>query len=165
MPTQEMQLVQLQELSGIPFGSLKRHPKTVGNGLIWTHYALYPGRDVPQEDIKGLTRLRGICKTDSGSPSSARLCIEREPAVRVVLGYFVFVYVHPYMDGNGRTARFLMNVMLASGGYPWTVLPVTRREQYLKSLEKASVEQDIKPFAELLSMLVKATMEGKPEAN
>jgi hypothetical protein len=45
---------------------------------------------------------------------------EPEPAVRVVLGHFVFVYIHPYMDGNGRMGRFLMNVLLAAGGYPWT---------------------------------------------
>ncbi|MBX9689455.1 MAG: Fic family protein [Candidatus Obscuribacterales bacterium] len=89
---------------------------------------------------------------------------EKESAVRVVLGHFVFVYIHPYMDGNGRIGRFLMNVMLASGGYPWTVIPVTRREEYLKTLEKASVEQEIRPFAELISRLVQSTMEGKPEA-
>ncbi|MGQ0620623.1 MAG: Fic family protein [Panacagrimonas sp.] len=43
---------------------------------------------------------------------------EREPAVRVVPGHFVFVYIHPYLDGNGHMGRFLMNVMLSSGGYP-----------------------------------------------
>jgi hypothetical protein len=48
---------------------------------------------------------------------------EAEPAVRIVLGHFTFVYIHPYMDGNGRIGRFLMNVMLAAGGYPWTVVP------------------------------------------
>jgi len=42
----------------------------------------------------------------------------------MVLGHFVFVYIHPYLDGNGRIGRFLMNLMLAAGGYPWTV---TRR--------------------------------------
>jgi hypothetical protein len=41
---------------------------------------------------------------------------EKEPAVRVVLGHFVIVYIHPYMDGNGRMGRFLMNLMMASGG-------------------------------------------------
>lgn len=49
---------------------------------------------------------------------------EPEAAVRVVLGRFVFAYIHLYMDGNGRMGRYLMNVMLASGGYPWTVIPV-----------------------------------------
>ena len=46
---------------------------------------------------------------------------EQEPSVRAVLGHWMFGYIHPYPDGNGRMARFLMNVMLASGGYPWTV--------------------------------------------
>lgn len=89
---------------------------------------------------------------------------EKEPAVRIVLGHFVFVYIHPYMDGNGRTGRFLMNVMLASGGYPWTVIPVERCDQYLHALEAASVNQNIEPFSELISLLVAATMKGKPEA-
>jgi Fic family protein len=35
--------------------------------------------------------------------------------------------VHPYPDGNGRMARFLMNPMLASGGYPWTVVRMEDR--------------------------------------
>lgn len=82
------------------------------------------------------------------------LAKEENAAVRVVLGHFFFVYIHPYMDGNGRIGRFLMNVMLAAGGYPWTVIPVDIREQYIDALEKASVGQDIKPFARLISKLV-----------
>jgi Fic family protein len=83
-------------------------------------------------------------------------------AVRVVLGHFIFVYIHPYMDGNGRMGRFLMNVMLASGSYPWTVIPVERRNEYMQSLEVASIEQKIKPFAEFLAGLVRDNLEGKP---
>jgi hypothetical protein len=86
---------------------------------------------------------------------------EKEPAARVVLGHFVFVYIHPYIDGNGRMGRFLMNTMTASGGYPWTIVPVTERTAYLRALENASVRQNIKPFAELLSRLVQDTMTGK----
>ena len=87
---------------------------------------------------------------------------ELEPAVRVVLGHFIFVYIHPYMDGNGRMARFLMNVMLAAGGYPWTVIPLEKRDDYLDALESASVEQDIAPFAMFLGSLVSDSLEGKP---
>ena len=68
------------------------------------------------------------------------------------------------MDGNGRMGRFLMNVMLVSGGYPWTVIPVERRDQYMQSLESASVGQNIKPFAEFLAYLVEEGMKGKPVA-
>lgn len=79
---------------------------------------------------------------------------ETEPAVRVVLGHWVFVYIHPYYDGNGRVGRFLMNIMMASGGYPWTIIPVERRDEYMAALESASVQQDIRPFAMFLSTLV-----------
>jgi Fic/DOC family protein len=87
---------------------------------------------------------------------------EKEPAVRVVLGHFVFVYIHPYMDGNGRMGRFLMNLMLASGGYPWTVIPVGDRKPYMEALEKASVGEDIVPFADFLAGLVKKGLAGEP---
>jgi hypothetical protein len=79
---------------------------------------------------------------------------EPEPAVRVVLGHFMFVYIHPYFDGNGRIGRFLMNVMTASGGYPWTIIPLDRRDEYLASLEAASVDQDVKPLTRFLAGLL-----------
>jgi hypothetical protein len=79
---------------------------------------------------------------------------EPEPAVRVVLGHFMFVYIHPYFDGNGRIGRFLMNVMTASGGYPWTIIPLDRRDDYMSSLEAASVDGDIQPFADLLGEII-----------
>lgn len=94
----------------------------------------------------------------------ALLAREDDPAVRVVLGHFAFVYIHPYMDGNGRMGRFLMNLMLASGGYPWTVIPVQRRTDYMAALEQASVHQNIVPFAQLLGGLVESTMAGEDEA-
>lgn len=79
---------------------------------------------------------------------------EKEASVRVVLGHFMFVYIHPYMDGNGRMGRFLMNLMLASGGYPWTIVPLERRADYMAALERASVDGDIKPIAKFLADLV-----------
>lgn len=89
---------------------------------------------------------------------------ETEPSVRVVLGHFVFVYIHPYRDGNGRMGRFFMNVMLAAGGYPWTVVPLQRRDAYMTALEHASTEQNIVPFTEFLGRLVKQGQRGRPVA-
>lgn len=71
---------------------------------------------------------------------------EPEPAVRAVLGHHLFVFIHPYFDGNGRLGRFLMNTMLAAGGYPWTVIRMKSRTQYMAALEEASVKGNIKPF-------------------
>lgn len=76
---------------------------------------------------------------------------EKEPSVRAVLGHWMFGYIHPYQDGNGRIARFLMNAMLSSGGYPWTVIRVEDRTPYLRTLESASIESDIKPFAKFIA--------------
>ncbi len=71
--------------------------------------------------------------------------------VRAVLGHFTFVFIHPYSDGNGRLGRFLMNLMLASGGYPWTVIDVERRFGYMAAFESASAQQDIEPFARFVA--------------
>jgi len=86
---------------------------------------------------------------------------EPNPGVRAVLGHFLFVYVHPYMDGNGRIARFLMNSMLAASGYPWTIIPVQRRADYMNALAHASSGLNIEPFAALIAGLVRE-QEGAP---
>ena len=76
---------------------------------------------------------------------------ETEPSVRAVLGHWLFGYVHPYPDGNGRMARFVMNAMLASGGYPWTVIRIEDRDVYLAALETASIDREIGPFAQFVA--------------
>ncbi len=60
--------------------------------------------------------------------------------------------------------RFMLNVMLASGGYPWTVIPVEKRKDYMAALENANLENDIEPFTKFLSHLVNQGLKGKPVA-
>lgn len=84
------------------------------------------------------------------------LAHEPSPAVRAVVGHFCFVFIHPYMDGNGRIGRFLMNAMLASGGYPWTIIRVEWRDRYMAALDAASARVDIGPFAQFLADAVQA---------
>jgi hypothetical protein len=83
---------------------------------------------------------------------------EPEPGVRAVLGHWLFGYIHPYPDGNGRMARFVMNAMLASGGYPWTVIRVEDRNAYLAALDRASIDMKIEPFAEFIAERVRWSM-------
>ena len=84
------------------------------------------------------------------------LAQETEPAVRAVLGHHLFVFIHPYFDGNGRIGRFLMNAMLASGGYPWTIIRVKRRDAYMAALERASSGGEIKPLARFIAQEMRA---------
>jgi hypothetical protein len=76
---------------------------------------------------------------------------EPNAAVRGVLGHFLFVFIHPFQDGNGRMGRFLMNAMFASGGYPWTIIRVSQRPAYMAALEAASTKQDILPFVQMVA--------------
>lgn len=85
---------------------------------------------------------------------------EQSGAVRALLGHYFFVYIHPYMDGNGRLARFLMNVMLVTAGYPWTVIRVTERDGYMKSLDQVAREKDIQPFTRLVIQEMMRKHEG-----
>lgn len=90
--------------------------------------------------------------------------IEEEPhaCVRAVLGHHLFVFIHPYYDGNGRCGRFLMNVLLASGGYPWTVVRMASRAKYMAVLEEASVREDIKPLVLFLRDEMQAENGDRP---
>jgi len=80
-------------------------------------------------------------------------CIVSEEsfAVKAILGHLFLGYIHPYPDGNGRTARFLMNFLFVLGGYDWLVIKQENREGYLAALESASVNKNIKPFVDFIS--------------
>ncbi len=52
-----------------------------------------------------------------------------------------------------------MNVMLASGGYPWAVIRVEDRDAYLAALESASIDQDIEPFMRFMAERVQWSLE------
>ncbi len=81
------------------------------------------------------TPLNPDAVLDAMSALSDLMMEEKSALVRAVLGHFFFVYIHPYMDGNGRTARFVMNSQLVTAGYPWVVIPVERRQEYMSALE------------------------------
>lgn len=75
---------------------------------------------------------------------------EEHSGVRAVLGHWLLGYIHPYPDGNGRLARFVMNAMLASSGYSWAVIRLDQRKRYMETLDAASFGGDITPFATLI---------------
>lgn len=83
------------------------------------------------------------------------LANEKDTFVKAVLGHHLFGYIHPYMDGNGRMARFIMNVFFIQGGITWTIIKVEKRDEYMKALEEASVNENITPFATFVLEAVK----------
>ena len=85
-------------------------------------------------------------------------CIAGEDSfvVKAILAHWLFGYIHPYFDGNGRTARLLMNFILTVGGYRWVVVKKEDKGEYMAALETASVGEDISRFANfIMNMAVK----------
>ncbi|CAH7398589.1 Fic family protein [Vibrio chagasii] len=83
-------------------------------------------------------------------------------AVKATLGHLLLGYIHPFPDGNGRTSRFIMNLLFTIGGYRWTVVPVTRRADYLSALEEASTNKNVSEFASFLVDLMPETYGSSP---
>lgn len=68
------------------------------------------------------------------------------------------VYIHPFLDGNGRTARLLMNAILISNGYPFTVLLKVDRPKYLRALSEAD-NRNLVPFANFVARSVERSLD------
>ena len=65
--------------------------------------------------------------------------------------HYQLVTIHPFSDGNGRTARLLMNLMLLRGGYPPVVIGPEDRADYLDALETAQLGNDMVPYRQFMS--------------
>jgi len=65
-----------------------------------------------------------------------------EPILLATLVHLKFVSIHPFIDGNGRTARLLMNLILLQNGYPQAIIKVTNRVPYIQAVENYQQSSD-----------------------
>ncbi len=72
--------------------------------------------------------------------------------------HYRLVAIHPFADGNGRTARLVMNVLLLRGGYPPVAVRPEDRKAYLDTLEYASMREDLTPFQDFMHQRLDATL-------
>ena len=75
---------------------------------------------------------------------------DMHPVERAARAHFRLVHIHPFVDGNGRAARLLMNLILIRGGYPPAVIRRERRPGYYDALDRAH-EGDTNPFVALVA--------------
>ena len=79
---------------------------------------------------------------------------EYHPIARTNLLHGEFVKIHPFIDGNGRTARLLLNFELMKNGYPPIVIKTINRVEYYESLDYAHTTMDYTQFIDLVSKLI-----------
>jgi Fic family protein len=77
------------------------------------------------------------------------------PVERAARVHSDFVKIHPFVDGNGRTSRLLMNLELMKVGYPPAVLPVELRLAYYTFLDADHVHGNREPFVNMIARIVK----------
>ena len=76
------------------------------------------------------------------------------PVIRATLLHGEFVKIHPFIDGNGRTSRLLLNFELMKNGYTPIIIKNENRAKYYDALDTAHTTLDYEPFIKLVSELV-----------
>ncbi|XP_077317410.1 protein adenylyltransferase FICD [Lithobates pipiens] len=74
------------------------------------------------------------------------------------LAHYKLVYIHPFVDGNGRTSRLLMNLILMQAGYPPVTIRKEQRSEYYHFLELAN-EGDVRPFIRFIAKCTETTLD------
>jgi Fic family protein len=75
---------------------------------------------------------------------------EKHPVRIASVAHFKFVSIHPFVDGNGRTARLLMNLILIQNGFPLAIIRKEDRLKYLGAIEKGQLEGKTQDFYRLI---------------
>lgn len=146
-------------------------------------YRLADSQEITEEDILGLHRLfyyridsetagkyrnRNVIITGTdftppapaAVPSAMREFLGSVPTLRrlhpvayAAMLHLNLVTIHPFMDGNGRTARLLMNLALLQSGFPVAIIPPIIRGDYISALRNSNKGDDT-PFINLISCCV-----------
>lgn len=83
--------------------------------------------------------------------------------INAAIAHTWFVYIHPFIDGNGRVGRLLMNLILMRFGYPIAIVTREDRLRYYDALE-ISQSSDLSPFLSLISECLHESLEEYEEA-
>lgn len=83
--------------------------------------------------------------------------MDNEP-LTAILAHLKFVSIHPFVDGNGRCARLLMNTILLQFGFVPIVIRPTDRKRYLSVIENYQLKGDEKPYTSFMLNLLNRTM-------
>lgn len=151
------------DFEGVPLEVVAEiHRQVVG--LVW-QVAPPPTRDEPGSWRKGGVTVSGVnvslpaaIPADLASwAESTRSTPATHPIAHAAIHHASFEQVHPFVDGNGRVGRLVLNFMLIQNGYPPAVILATRRRRYLQALGTAD-RGNPNPLTEVVARAVGGTL-------
>ncbi|XP_008416885.1 protein adenylyltransferase FICD [Poecilia reticulata] len=84
--------------------------------------------------------------------------LQLHPVEYAALAHYKLVYIHPFVDGNGRTSRLLMNLVLMQARYPPITIRKEQRAEYYATLNTAN-EGDVRPFIRFIAKCTEMTLD------
>ena len=112
-------------------------------------------RPPPTREVPGLVHNLFLWIKDDGQAYP--------PIIRAALTHEMLLAIHPFMDGNGRTARLILNLQLMRDGYPAALLLANWRPRYIQALERAHFGE-YGPLATVIGRAVEAGLDMFLEA-
>lgn len=85
---------------------------------------------------------------------------DAHPAKVAADAHFRLVSIHPFMDGNGRTARLIMNLILIINGYPMAVVRNEERTEYLEAVNRGQTKHDLMPFYKIMAGSIERSLDA-----
>ena len=80
--------------------------------------------------------------------------IKEHPVLKAADAHLKLVTIHPFIDGNGRTSRLLMNLLLMQAGFPPAVISPEQKDEYIDALRAAQLKGDTEPFRLFIAQCV-----------
>lgn len=118
--------------------------RTVPVFVSGSHYALTPPQKIPSE----MKRFVEWFNKNESKMNTVEFAAKAHQK---------FVFIHPFVDGNGRVARLIMNLALLRGEYTVAIIPAIRRMEYVAALEAA--HKDVATFVDFIADCVVSTQE------
>ncbi|XP_074660158.1 protein adenylyltransferase Fic-like [Tubulanus polymorphus] len=90
--------------------------------------------------------------------NSVESTTDLHPIEHAALAHYKLVFIHPFYDGNGRTSRLLMNLILMQAGFPPVIIKVDEKHEYYQHLQTAN-DGDIRPFIRFIANCTERTLD------